>query len=403
MSKLPRLLIVAVTLALAVPAAAQDIVVTGKPLTETAANLEDCLKRKCPPNEDIAATLAHAENLFMSGDYKTAQRTLHASLGRNRKHGGGYPIEVSDLHRANGRVAEHMGEGRDYQLSILDMRSTLRKSFGADDFRTLVADIEVGDSRAKLGYPEEAEDIYRGVEKRALAAKQFRVASFARFRLAMMARNRFDAEPTTPNRKELDKRLAVLTETPLPGGEEFVLAAKVLRARTDRKHGTAASTDELVKEFAAKGGADRPVLLYSEPLSRIDLGAPTDANGDSARPSWTRLSTNRYGQWVDVGFWIGADGKVSETEILRSSGQDDWAKPVLGNIARRVYAPLKTGGESTPGFYMIERYTLTARVVDGETGTRLRTREATPRIERLDLTAENYEAPKAEVPKGEAG
>ena len=395
MAKLPRLLITAAAIALALPVAAQDIVVTGKPLTETAANLEDCLKRKCPPNEDIAATLAHAENLFMSGDYKTAQRTLHASLGRNRKHGEGYPMEVSDLLRANGRVAEHMGEGREYQLSTLDMRNTLKKSFGPDDFRTMVADIEVGDSRAKLGFSDEAENIYRDVEKRALVAKQYRVASFARFRLATVARGRFDAEPTSPNRKELDKRLAVLTDNPLPGGEEFVLAAKVLRARTDRKHGAGASTDELVKEFAAKGGATRPVLLYSEPLSRIDLSTQTQADGDSARPSWTRLSTNRYGQWVDIGFWIGADGKVSDAEVLRSSGDEIWAKPVLGNITRRVYAPLKTSGDNSPGFYMIERYTLTARVSEGETGTRLRTREAEPRIERLDLTADNYEAPPA--------
>lgn len=395
MAKLPRLLITAAAIALALPVAAQDIVVTGKPLTETAANLEDCLKRKCPPNEDIAATLAHAENLFMSGDYKTAQRTLHASLGRNRKHGEGHPMEVSDLLRANGRVAEHMGEGREYQLSTLDMRNTLKKSFGPDDFRTMVADIEVGDSRAKLGFSDEAENIYRDVEKRALVAKQYRVASFARFRLATVARGRFDAEPTSPNRKELDKRLAVLTDNPLPGGEEFVLAAKVLRARTDRKHGAGASTDELVKEFAAKGGATRPVLLYSEPLSRIDLSTQTQADGDSARPSWTRLSTNRYGQWVDIGFWIGADGKVSDAEVLRSSGDEIWAKPVLGNITRRVYAPLKTSGDNSPGFYMIERYTLTARVSEGETGTRLRTREAEPRIERLDLTADNYEAPPA--------
>lgn len=386
----------ALALAFAMPAAAQDIVVQGRPLSDTAAALENCIKRKCPPNEDIAATLAHAENLFVNGDYKTAQRTLHASLGRNRKHGKEFPVEVSDLLRANGRVAEHMGEGREYQLSTLGMRDTLRDKFGNEDFRTLVADVEVGDSRAKLGFPEEAERIYRDVEKRALGAKQYRVASFARLRLALIARTRFDAEPTPANRKELDKRLALLTDNPLPGGEEFVLAAKVLRARVDRKQGAAASTDELVKEFAQRGGASRPVLLYSEPISRIDTSERTQADGANDRPAWTRLSTNRYGQWVDVGFWIGADGKVSDVEILRSSGDNGWAKPVLSNISRRVYAPLKTGGDSTPGFYMIERYTLTARVSDGpETGTHLRTREAKPRIERLDLTEENYEAPKA--------
>lgn len=396
MTALHRLLIATAALALCAPVQAQEIVVTGKPLAETKADLEECLKRNCPPDEDIKASVAHAENLFVAGDYATAQRTLGASIGRNRKHAKVYPMLVSDLFRANGRVAEHMGEGRTYQLSTLDMRDTLRNSFGKDDFRTLVADIEVADSRTKLGFPDEAERIYRDVERRALASNQFRVASFARFRLATVARNRFDAEPTGANRRELDKRLAVLTETPLPGGEEFILPAKVLRARTDRKHGSTASTDDLVKDFAAKGGATRPVLLYSEPLPRNDTQSV--AEGQTAPPAWTRVSTNTYGQWVDIGFWIGRDGKVTDIEILRSSGSDGWAKPVIGTIARRVYAPLRADTEdATPGFYMIERYTQTARVSNGETGTRLRTREVSPRIERLDLTEDNYEAPPAET------
>lgn len=390
-----RLLLASAAIAFALPASAQDIIVRGKPVAETAANLAACLKRKCQPDEDIKASLEHAENVFVAGDYKTAQRTLHAALGRNRKHGKAFPLLVSDLQRANGRVAEHMGEGRDFQLSTLAMRDTLRASFGPNDFRTLVAEIEVGDSRGKLGFPEEAEDIYRNVERRALAVNQFRVAGFARLRYARVARNRFDAEPTGANRRELDKRLAVLIDSPLPGGEEFSLAAKVLRARTDRKHGTGASTDELVREFAARGGADRPVLLYSEPIARTDLGEKTAADGDSARPAWTRVSTNRRGQWVDVGFWIGADGRVSDTEVLRGSEEQDWAMPVLRNIQKRIYAPLKSDSEIAPGHYMIERYTLTARVTDSETGTRLRTREAVPRIERLDLTEESTEPPTA--------
>lgn len=378
-------------------ATAQDIVVKGNSLAASAAALEECLKRDCPPDQDIRASLAHAENLFVSGDYATARSTLRASLGRNRKHSAGYPIQVSDLLRASSRVAEHLGEGRDYQLSALSVRDVLKKSFGADDFRTLVAEIEVGDSRAKLGFPTEAERIFRTVEKRAVELKQYRLAGFARLRLATMARKAFDSEPTSSNRKELDKRLNLLIDTPLPDGEEFVLAAKVLRARIDRQRGSSDSTDELVRQFAAKGGADRPLLLFSEPLSRIDLGERTQADGDSARPSWTRLSTNRYGQWVDIGFWIGQQGKVTDVEVLRSQGNYDWSKPLLGNIARRIYAPLKTGGESSPGFYMIERYTLTARVVDGETGTRLRTREATPRIERLDLTEDSADST---IPRG---
>ena len=392
-----RLTLAAATLALAATPLAADIVVTGKSLKDTAADLAGCLARHCPPDQDVAASVAHAENQFVAGDYTAAQRTLHSSLGRNRKHGRAYPLEVSNLLRANGRVAEHMGEAKDYQLSVLDMRDTLKTGYGANDFRTLVAQIEVGDSRAKLGYPDEAEAVYQGVEGRALAAKQYRVASFARLRRALIARTRYDAEPTMANRTRLNAQLDVLIAQPLLGAEDFVLAAQVLRAHQDRKAGVSASTDALVRSFAAKGGASHPVLLYSEPLTRIDPRQPMPG-GDSTRAAWTRWSTNRNGEWIDVGFWIGAGGHVSDAEVLRSSGRTDWTKPVLGNITRRVYAPLRQDADSAPGFYMVERYTLTARVTEGETGTHLRTREATPRIEMLSLTPEMVDAPPG--PKG---
>ncbi|MFM5916057.1 MAG: hypothetical protein ACKOOL_00820 [Novosphingobium sp.] len=372
--------------------AGADIVVTGRSLKDTAKDLAACLERHCPPDQDMAATVAHAENQFVAGDYAGAQRTLHASLGRNRKHGKAYPLELSNLLRANSRVAEHMGEAKDFQLSVLDMRDTLKNGYGENDFRTLVAQVEVGDSRAKLGYPDEAERIYQGVEQRALAAKQFRVASFARLRRALLARGRFDDEPSGANRKRLDMLLDMLIDQPLPQSQDFVLAAQVLRAREDRKSGSGASTDALVRTFAARGGADRPVLLYSEPLSRIDPRSAMPGEKDQ-REAWTRWSTDRRGQWIDVGFWVGADGHVSDAEVLRSSGSIDWSRKVLSNVGKRVYAPLKQDGDAAPGFYMVERYTLTARVSDGETGTHLRTREATPRIEMLSLTSDNVDSP----------
>ena len=66
----------------------------------------------------------------------------------------------------------------------------------------------------------------------------------------------------------------------------------------------------------------------------------------------------------------------------------DWTRPVMKSIAKRVYAPLRQDGDATPGFFMVERYTLTARVAEEATGTHLRVREARPRIEVLELTAD---------------
>lgn len=89
--------------------AQREIVVTARSLKDTEANLKACLARKCLPDQDIKATLAHAENQFVAGDYRNARSTLANALGRNRKHKEKYPIEVSDLLRANGNVATHLG------------------------------------------------------------------------------------------------------------------------------------------------------------------------------------------------------------------------------------------------------------------------------------------------------
>src|SRR5689334_5748720 len=96
-------LILAAASLLAFPIAAQQtppaqdeenptIVVTGRSLADTAKALKDCLARHCPPDEDVAATIAHAENQFVSGDYKSARQTLLAGSGRNKRHAKQYPV-----------------------------------------------------------------------------------------------------------------------------------------------------------------------------------------------------------------------------------------------------------------------------------------------------------------------
>jgi hypothetical protein len=390
-------------LAGALPAAAlaqetsdnREIVVTGRSLKDTADALAACLARNCPPDEDVAATLAHAENLFIGGDYDNARTTLLRSVNRNRKHGQAYPVPVSDLFRANSRIAQHMGEAKNFQLSVLDMRDTLKKGVGEDDPRTLVAQIEVGDSRAKLGHPEEAKRIYGDVEKQAIALNQPRVAMFARLRAALLKHTQAEELNQPQEKKEARAQLEDIIKNPLPGASEFSLAARVILARADRKAGRADTTADIVREFAATGGTTRPVLLFSEPIKRIDMTSNA-GDGQAAGNMTSRLTAlNTSDQWADVGFWVNPDGRVSDVEVLRGKGNRQWLKPVFEHLNERVYAPLKKdGNDGVPGFYMIERYTLTARFVSDTTGSRLRSREAEPRIERIDITPEDYSPPK---------
>src|ERR1700710_1139442 len=74
------------------PAKNNDIVVTGVRLQDSEKALKDCLARHCPPTEDIAATLAHAENEFVAGDYHDARKTLQSSVGRNKRFAKNYPV-----------------------------------------------------------------------------------------------------------------------------------------------------------------------------------------------------------------------------------------------------------------------------------------------------------------------
>jgi hypothetical protein len=377
----------------------REIVVIGQSLKDTEKAWQDCIKRGCPPDEEIRAALAHAENQFITGDYRDARSTLTKTVGRNRKHGDEFPIEVSDLFRASSRIAEHLGEGDAFRLSVLDMRDTLKDALPGSDPRVMVAQIEVGDSRAKLGYPKEAVRIYENVAEQALAAGQNRVATFANLRRLILE---YTMASSTDAKGEMNKAVDGLKDLafkPLSGAEDFAMVAEVTLARIDRNTGKKESTAAIVKRFAEKGGVNRPFLLSSEPIKLPDAAGMEQKSGNVLAISQGTVED----RWIDVGFWVNANGLPSDVEVLRASGNTKWAKLVTDSVKSRIYAPLKAKeGDTAPGFYMVERYTFTARYMDEVTGTRIRQRSPIPRIERIDITPENYDQPFGTPPKSEA-
>jgi hypothetical protein len=368
----------------------REIVVIGQSLKDTERAWQDCIARGCPPDQEIRAALAHAENQFITGDYRDAKTTINKTVGRNRKHGGQYPIEVSDLFRASSRISEHLGEADQFRLAVLDMRDTLREGLTEGDPRAMVAQIEVGDSRAKHGYPRQAIRIYRDVSEKAFKAGQARVGTYADLRRFLLE---YAVADESNYKADMDKALDGLqkmADGPPAGAEDFGLVAAVTLARLDRKAGNTESTAAIVKRFADRGGANRPILLSAEPIKLPDTAGLDQKSGNVLAISQGNIED----RWIDVGFWVNANGLVSDAEVLRSSGNSRWSKLVIDSIASRIYAPLKSKGDAAaPGFYMIERYTFTARYMDEVTGTRIRQRSPAPRIERIDITPENYDQP----------
>lgn len=351
----------------------ETIVVTGRRLSDTERTLAACLARNCPPNEDVDASLAHAENLFVAGDYKEARRTTRASLARNRKHASAFPEPVSDLERSNGRLSAHLGEKQDYQQSTWGIRRALRAGLPADDPRLVGADIEVAQMLAATGRDALARDTYNDAIKDATRIGRPDLAAAAKLRLAY-----FDmiAGDEVGGRRAV-RALAESTDPKLRGTR---IAAMLLLAQDDRKRGKPDRTDALIAELRT-AGLTQPVLVFA-PEVRLADASPI---GEGAVRSGLRsLATNNYEKrWIDVGFWVRPDGRVEEADVLRASGDASWSQPLMKSIKGRLYSPV--GGNDAQGAYRIERYTFTS-FWDTTTGSRMRTRGPNARIEYLDLT-----------------
>jgi hypothetical protein len=374
--------------------AAREIVVTGISEKDSAAALAACIARGCPPAEEMRAALAHAENQFVGGRYEAARITVLQSIDRNRKYASTMPVEVSDLYRASGRIAAHVGDGRQYQRAILDMRDILRKNLPDNDLRALAAQIEVGESRAKLGHPEEALRIYADVENKAKMAGQPRVAAFARYhRLTLdYSIGRFEQDRARRNRVRAE--FVDMAANPGTGAADFGLIAEVMLAQIDRHNGDPKASERLIARFLAEGGAKAPVLLSAEPI-KIPQNTRVDGTGVAALRS---AQGNDY-RWVDFGFWINGDGRVTDVEILRAQGATGWTTPVVNSIKSRIYAPLSAdSGDVAPAAYRVERYSYSAWIDESTTGTRIATRGSQPRIERIDLTGDTPAGPGADAP-----
>ncbi|HEX4737008.1 MAG TPA: hypothetical protein VH331_05555, partial [Allosphingosinicella sp.] len=362
----------------------QAIIITGRSLTDTERALRDCLARKCPPNEDIDASLAHAENLFVAGRYRDARGVALAAIGRNSRYRKTYPVDVSDLYRANARLAAHLGEGKDFAFSMTEMHRTLSDAFPKTDARVIDADLEWADMYASFGRLDRARQVLHDAERKAEAAGRPDLAGIARVRDAWLFQV---GGETWLARQALEKLAADRSAS----GRLQHVAALVLLARLDRTEGKLDSSSALIDEMRMLH-SKKPLLLSApkvEMSPRIAENGDTQGNTDpmgNIAPLVEAGSTTRLmptdtfeDRWIDVGFWVTADGKVSDAEILRSKGQANWSTQLMRSIAGRVYSPIEAA------VYRVERYSYTSRYMD-VTGSHMRQHSPNARIEYVDLT-----------------
>ncbi len=399
------------------------IVVVATPVADAKAALDACVARRCRPDEDIRATLALAETQLLGGDYRDARKTLLASLGRNDDFAKAYPIPVSELYRANGKVAAHLGFDKDYFRSTFGIYHTLKNGLPPDDSRKYMAMMEVAEMMYRTRGHTRARYYYDRLADEARRDGRDDIAAIAQLRSAIRHLPAGSEMQMTEIRKianlEGDRMRAP------------VLEAKVALARMAYQKGDEAGAQAIQDELA-KLNIKRPMLIYQPSYAMVarelDSGSEVNvplapgpaisANGEggggggrmpafqlpsggdpnglqsSNRGSITGIlalsqwsSTKRMAgsfddMWADISFRIMPDGKVSDVQIVRSNGNLFWTKPLLVSLSMRRYT---AGKPSNPPAIRTERYTYTSGY-EGQTGTRAQQRSPKARVEYIDLS-----------------
>jgi hypothetical protein len=366
----------------------QTVTVVGRNLQQYRDRLAACLDRHCPVNEDVDATLALAESLFLNGEYREARALVHASLRRNGGQASAFPEPVSDLHRVRARLARHIGFDREARLAAFDILNSLQAGIPTEDYRHFTARFEIAEMQMLSGSLSGAQRALHQLIDVARAAGREDVVVMAELReLAyelMVVPGGGDARPQLERWANLEGEANRLRAT----------GARLLLARLYRGQGDIARSDSLFAQVARSSAAGaRRRLLYSPRFqlaqqARLEGEDPLDPANLSPH---TQLPDNMENGWIDVGFWVGPDGRVAETEILRRGADASWSLPLLTAIGGRRYA---AAPEAT---YKIERYTYTSAFQE-TTGSRLRARSPGARVEFLDLTT-SAETPAATAPR----
>ena len=385
----------------------KPIVVTGRAISEKKADVRACVARRCPADEDVNASLALAEVQLLAGKYEDARETLLKSLSRNKRHAQAYPVPVSDLYRANGRVAAHLGIDNDYYRSTWGIYNTLKKGLPKDVDRHYSAMMEVAEMTATTRGHDRAREYYRSIAHDARKDGRPDIAALAELRSIMRHWPAYARE----------NAIREIAESTDPQTRAAQLEARLALARIALENNEVSKADAVIAELA-RYQIKKPILVYSPPwaaaggpanndpnpsmqnlndaMGTVGGGSPgTVATGFSratdpflARSpfggraaSSTRMGINVKDMWLDVGFTITSEGKVADVEVLRSKGQQGWSKPLLASIAGRRYTP-PAGGVP---LYKTERYTYTSGLEQG-TSSHGTQHAPTARVEYFDLS-----------------
>lgn len=233
---------------------------------------------------------------------------------------------------------------------------------------------------------EAGRDAYQELARDADKAGRQDIAAMARLRAAGHA---YRLSPTEATRKPI-REMAQMTS---PETRVAASMAKLYLARIAREEGKADEAQALVREVAGTGFGN-PVLVHSpayelnvQEIARMPNVELSSRNLAGLGNPAASFGGNFEKTWIDVGFWVLPDGRVSDLEVVRKRGDSSWATPLLRSIGGRLYAPAQRPA------YRLERYTYTSGW-QRQAGSHIMRRSPRARVEYSDLTNDGRVAPR---------
>lgn len=350
----------------------ETIVVTAQRPETSAAALAACLARHCPPTDDIAASIAHAENLFMAGAYAQSRKILLASVHRNHGYAAQYPQEVATLHRVAARLSSVNGLPGPARRGSRDAVDALKQGMHKDDPRVILQRIEIGDTLARIGRPSAAVAQYDRVATDARVAHLPVLEGMALLRSAQLWTSAASAvAPPQVLVMKARKALQRIEANPDPAFAPYRNAARLMRVGLASTRNKPAELERAIAAMEPQGTL--PTIAYAPIIDMKDMAFGT-ARGDF-QP-----------RWADVSFWIAPDGRVRDIATIQQSPDmdGDWLKLATRALSQRRYLPLDVPPGS-PGLIRVERYLFVSDLIETK-GSNLPVRNSRRRVEVVDLT-----------------
>lgn len=143
----------------------QTVTVTGQRLQDYRDRLAACLARRCPVNEDVDATMALAEALFLQGDSREARTAVRGSIRRNRDAAASFPEPVSDLYRVQARLARNIGLDQEARQASFNILNALQAGIPRQDHRHFTARFEIAETQMMSGnFPGARRELQRLIQ-----------------------------------------------------------------------------------------------------------------------------------------------------------------------------------------------------------------------------------------------